>query len=236
MCNAIREWQRKLRLTNIKTKLLNPVIPHHLQIYLKNRKGTKDMYNILNQSYDEATGKKTWNKTYQFEDESWKKIFLWPFSITKDTALQWYQTRINHHILATNQFLHKIKYIDNASCSFCAEQEESIYHLLWECKYTKALLEELRKWLSDNNIFINVSEISFIFGLYNKCTSIAEQQILLETKYYIYFCKCSKASLNLKALKRRLILLYDTTKKAAVFENSLENFFQTWAQYNELLT
>ena len=79
-----------------------------------------------------------------------------------------------------------------------------------------------------------VSEISFIFGLYNKDTSIAEQQILLETKYYILFCKYSKASLNLKALKRRLILVYDTTKKAAVFENSLENFFQTWAQYNEL--
>ena len=128
MCNAIREWQKRLRLTNIKTKLSNPVIPHHLQIYLKNRKGTKDMYNILNQSCDEATGKKTWNKTYQFEDESWRKIFLWPFSITKDTALQWYQTRINHHILTTNQFLHKMKYIDNASCSFCADQEESIYH------------------------------------------------------------------------------------------------------------
>ena len=38
------------------TKLSNPVIPHHLQIYLKNRKGTKDMYNIPNQSCDEATG------------------------------------------------------------------------------------------------------------------------------------------------------------------------------------
>ena len=192
MCNAIREWQKKIRLTNIKKKMSDPVIPHHLQIFLKNRKGTKDMYTILNQGSDEATDKKRWNKTYQFEDESWRKIFLWPFSITKDTAL-------NHHILATNQFLHKIKYIDNASCSFCADQEESIYHLLWECKHTKALIEELRKWPSDNNILINVSEISFIFGLYNKDTSIAEQQILLETKYYIYFCKCSQASLNLKA-------------------------------------
>ena len=142
----------------------------------------------------------------------------------------------NHHILAKNQFLHKVKYIDNASCSFCADQEETIHHLLWERKHTKALIKELRKWLSDNNIFINVSEISFIFGLYNKGTSIAEQQILLETKYYIYFCKSSKASLNRKALKRKLILLYDTIKKAAIFENSLENSIQTWAHYHELLT
>ena len=62
MCNAIREWQNKLKLTNIKI-LLVPVIPQYLQIYLKSRKGTKDMYNILNQSSEEATGKKTWNKT-----------------------------------------------------------------------------------------------------------------------------------------------------------------------------
>ena len=101
--------------------------------------------------------------------------------------------------LSTKKILHKMNYIENPSCSFSADQEETIYHLLWECKHTKALIQELRKRLTDNNIFINVSEISFIFGLYDKGTStrIAEQQILLEIKYYIYFCECSKASLNL---------------------------------------
>ena len=139
------------------------------------------------------------------------KIFLWPFSIIKDTTSQWYQTRINHHILATNQFLHKIKYIDNPLCSFCADQDETIHHLLWDCNYTKALIQELRKWLSDNNILINIDEIPFIFGLYNKNTSIAEQQILLETKYYICFCRCSNVSLKLTALKIRLIYLKSPT-------------------------
>ena len=31
------------------------------------------------------------------------------FKITKDSAVQWFQTRINHEILATNTFLCKIK-------------------------------------------------------------------------------------------------------------------------------
>ena len=78
MCNAIKAWQKKLELTNIKEKLLDPIIPHHLQIYLRSRKGTKDMYmyNILNKHIEEATGKKTWNKSYQFDDKSWRKIFF----------------------------------------------------------------------------------------------------------------------------------------------------------------
>ena len=37
MCNAIKAWQKKLELTNIKEKLLDPIIPHHLQIYLRSR-------------------------------------------------------------------------------------------------------------------------------------------------------------------------------------------------------
>ena len=216
MCNAIKAWQNKLKLTNMKEKLMDPIIPHHLQIYLQSRKGTRDMYNILNKSVEEATGKKTWNKLYQFDEKSWRKIFIWPFLVTNDKTLQWFQLRINHHILATNKYLHKIKYIDNPTCTFCAEQVETIHHLLWDCKHTKVLIQDLKSWLADNNIFINITEIPFLFGLYNKSTSIVEQLILLETKYYIFFSRCSKSSLNLTVLKRRL-LLYDTNKKSSSF-------------------
>ena len=124
---------------------------------------------------------------------------------------------------ATNQFLHTRKYIDNTSCSFFADQEETIYPLLWECKHTKALIQEIRKWLSYNNKFISVSEISLIFWLYGEGTSISEQKILLERKYYIYFCKCSNASLNIMTLKRRLKLIYDTSKKAAISLKTFKN-------------
>ena len=80
-CNAIKDWQKKLKLTNIKEKMLDPVLPYHLKVYLKSRKGTKDMYTILNQSSEEATGKKTWNKTYNFDDKSWRKYFYGHFPL-----------------------------------------------------------------------------------------------------------------------------------------------------------
>ena len=49
---------KEVKINKYKEKGSDPVIPHHLQIYFINRKGSKDMYNILNQSSDEATRKK----------------------------------------------------------------------------------------------------------------------------------------------------------------------------------
>ena len=47
MCYAIKAWQNKLKLTNMKEKLMDPIIPHHLQIYLQSRKGTKDIVQYI---------------------------------------------------------------------------------------------------------------------------------------------------------------------------------------------
>lgn len=140
MYHAIKEWQKKIKLTNIKTKLHNPIIPTYLNIYIKNKKGTKDMHRILNHNTDTVTGKLTWNKIYDFDESAWKNIYIWPFTITNNTTLQWFQTRINHNILATNHFLHKIKYIKSPLCSFCAKEHENIRHLLWECELSKKTL------------------------------------------------------------------------------------------------
>ena len=87
------------------------------------------MYITLNHNTETATGRVTWSKIYDFDDNAWNDIYLWPFKITKDTTLQWFQTRINHNTLATNNFLHRIKYIKDPRCSFCAKEPENIRHL-----------------------------------------------------------------------------------------------------------
>ena len=65
----------------METKLeVNPIIPFSIQIYLKSKKGAQDKY----------------------EEDKRGKIFSSPFKITKDSTVQWFQSRINHKILATN--------------------------------------------------------------------------------------------------------------------------------------
>ena len=41
------------------------------------------------------------------------------FQYTDDTTLRWFQYRISHRILATNEYLFKIKIKDSKLCTFC---------------------------------------------------------------------------------------------------------------------
>jgi hypothetical protein len=52
-------------------------------------------------------------------------------------------------ILGTNKFLYKIKVKDNAFCTFCQEDEETIEHLFWNC-------EILQAFIFNSNRFLNV--------------------------------------------------------------------------------
>ena len=112
LCNAIKEWKRRLKINTINEKLQNPIVPFGLHIYMRNKKGTKDMYEILNSNNETPAGKIAWNKIFNFSEEEWKIIYKWTFEITNNTTLQWFQSRINHNILATNKYLHKIKLIN----------------------------------------------------------------------------------------------------------------------------
>ena len=55
-----------------------------------------------------------------------EKNYKLPFEITNNTTLQWFQSCINHNKLVTNKYLHKIKLINNPTCSFYAKESETV--------------------------------------------------------------------------------------------------------------
>ena len=121
----------------MKNKAESPILPFAFKIYLKSKKGTQDMYKLLNKSTELPSGRIAWDKKYTFNNNEWKTIFKEAFRITKDTTMQWFQTRINHKNLATNKFLCKIKVTNDPKCFFCSVSDETIEHLLWECNIVK---------------------------------------------------------------------------------------------------
>ena len=82
------------------------------------------MYKLLNESKETPTGMIAWNKKYDFDKNEWKRILNEPFRITRDTTMQWFQTRINHNILATNKFLTKIKIINDPKYSVLKKMKQ----------------------------------------------------------------------------------------------------------------
>ena len=73
LTRSVLDWKKKLKLEDIRNKLANPILPFPVQVYLKSKKGTQDMYNLLNKNNDPPSGKISWNKQYKFEDNEWKK-------------------------------------------------------------------------------------------------------------------------------------------------------------------
>jgi ferredoxin len=67
-----------------------------------------------------------------------------PWRTTIDTRLRWLQFRINHFILPTNQWLCKIKIIDNSYCTRCKVHVESLDHILFRNLARDSVRSQLR--------------------------------------------------------------------------------------------
>ena len=114
-----------------------PIFPSLIEVIQKQKKGSQNIYLILNKNDDIPTGKIKWNQIYEIPDQSWVYIYKSPYQLTKCTKLRWFQTSINHRILPTNHLLNKMNISDDPKCTFCGEENETISHLLWNCLHTK---------------------------------------------------------------------------------------------------
>ena len=113
----------------ITSKNQNRIIPNYLHLILKPKKGPHAVYHILNQSKDIPHEKLTRNKKYNFTDEDWAKIYLFPFQTTKHSAVCWFQTSINYKILVANKILHNMNMRNDALYYYCQLCGDSINHL-----------------------------------------------------------------------------------------------------------
>ena len=118
-----------------------------------------------------------------------------PFQKHISTTLQWFQTRINHRILATRKYLYTIKIKESSKCLYC-NAEETITHMLWACPKTQGIINSLKGWLFDNEN-LEITEVAFIFNISNNFTPV-QQYILLETKFFFFAKQLEKNIINYK--------------------------------------
>ena len=115
------------------------------------------------------------------------------FQYTNDTTLRWYQYRISHRILATNDYLFKIK--DSKLCTFCNIEPESLINLFVECEHVENIWHMLENWILVTCGFLsNYNKSEILFGKIGKKYLACIITILI-VKYYIYKRKCNKTTL-----------------------------------------
>ena len=69
LARSVQDWKKTLNLKNIRNREANPVLPVSFQVYLKSKKGTQDMYKVLNENNEPPSEIISWNKKYNLDDD-----------------------------------------------------------------------------------------------------------------------------------------------------------------------
>ena len=237
LVNAVKSIINISVAPKMKQMIQFPIIPYTIFFLYKNKKGAKDMYNIIISNNNQIpTGQMKWNSIFNLTNTDWQKIFSIPFKDFKETKMTWFQSRINHSILGTNSLVHKIDNNHSDKCNACSNEVETIIHIFWECKKTQEFLIEFEKKLDTLHISINYNKSTFLFGFYeNRVGSIAKNNILVWLKYYIYKTKMQKGILNITSAINQLKMYYLHTKTSFMIDNKYNIFQDNWDPFKRLL-
>ena len=148
-----------------------------------------------------------WNNTFLGLD--WPAIYSSLKNSTSDTKLRWFQYRILHRVLTTNDYLYKRKVVHSDRCTFCKTEKEKIRHLFWDCTYTETFGKHVLEWIAKNTPHVrsfNITEQLAIFGVKDDVTTDKVLDlIMLMAKYYIFRCRsCLKTILHFTCFSKEV--------------------------------
>ena len=199
--------------------------------------GSKSVRLEIDKTELKPPGQTKWDLSY--DGLNWYEIYKKCHKTTADCKLKWFQLRIIYRVLPTNRYLFLKKIVDNANCTFCNNEEETIVHLLWSCDIIAPFWEELLQMLLNtcNHIYnMQLSEELILFGVKeNIVTDQAFDLIMMLAKYYIYSCKWNNNIPNVPAFRRLLCTRYNVERYRSIINNKLEKFDQLWFQYKRFI-
>ena len=120
----------------------------------------------------------------------WKVVYKLPFSYTKISKLIFFQFKLLHRRLATNDFLNKIGIRPDDHCTFCRDGKESVIHLFWSCRETNIFWKNFQDWLNKNVMSLKHNTTlssAAVLGLKaNFFSNIKQYLYFLVARYYIW--------------------------------------------------
>ena len=117
-------------------------------------------------------------------------------------------------------------------CTFCQREEETIEHILWECEYVQAFLNEFELYVEQKtNLQLVFTKKSFILGILEINKGI-QNTLILWLKYYIYTARCTEKLLSIRFAISYLKPFYET-QKFIFYKNDKKEIFDTqWNRWN----
>ncbi len=234
---AIKQFCKSLRLSNLNTFLQSPFSPFHIYHLNKQKTGSQYYYKILIKHICERNShfvKWEYILGHEINEQDRKSINSIPFSCTKVTELQWFQYQLLHHILPTNCLLFKMGYVDSIKCSYCSKEIEDVTHLFWECKKVSSIWRDLERWISyklQNPVTISKEDV--LFGYLSKNNNPLNLVIILSKRIIFNFRK-NKYPPAFQFIQKELAEFYKLTKYTSVINCNRDYFNKVWSNCHAL--
>ena len=158
--------------------------------YLKSKDIYWSMFKTINKNIKPKCMAK-WGELFDFEGENWDNIFSTPFKACKETALQSFQYKIVHRIIACNHWLYNLKIKNSPNCTKC-NKDDTICHFFIFCDGLEQFWESFMTWwknITDCTLILN--EFMVLFGtnilteeskMFNYCLIVAKKYIYDQKK------------------------------------------------------
>ena len=138
------------------------------------------------------------------------------YKCTKSSNIVVFNFKFLHRRLSTNSFLQKIGRTDTEMCSFCQNEKESLFHLIWECSKTCFFWNSVFSWMQSCNIIDkeNIPQADTCFGLRPDASKYSLQInfCFLTSKYFIWLCRFKECNPMLDQYLRYLQHIYELEK------------------------
>ena len=158
---------------------------------LKNSlKPTKLFYaKLVKPIVETPTAQKKWNNLFPLlTQKDWNFFYSLPFKITNSTKLQIVQFKFLHRIIPTRHLLKIMGIVDDTSCRFCKESEETLSHVFFDCAITNDFLKKVSSILEHlcTHIVLPVEKQIILFGIPTINSNRVQNNIILLLKNYLY--------------------------------------------------
>ena len=176
-----------------------------------------------------------WEQELQISQVSWPLVFKSLFSSTRDVKLKWLQLRILHRILPTNRSLRLFGIKESSKCERCSDPEETIYHVFWDCMYSKRFWARLQERLC---LTQPLTPEEIILGNVNKKGKWAAAPLrmcILLGKQFIWQCRWSKHIQDVERFSR-YVSMYVSVERCVVERNGgRKRFDETYSDISAIL-
>ena len=211
---------------------LQPYIPMNLRFLLLNKSGTKGIYKKLNKAEVkmEIIGKWHNDVAVELHQTAWQHKFRICFKTINDPFYKWFQYRVLHRILGTQENLNKMGISDSPNCLLCGENVETLIHLFVLCTKSKVLWCQLENCITlKASLQIKFNPVDILLGYrYFNPNSVALNTIIIVTKSYIFSSSRKGQELNLNKLLGVLKQTYNEQKLVESLEMKDEKLEISW--------